>query len=170
MTIDPLEGVLVRLPLITEDEATVMIEGGRLDPFAEGYPRQDDIDAARMVGRGGDEARAWSVRHIVRLDDGVAVGTIGFFGQPDEDGRVEVGFGLVEAARGKGLATDALTAVIKAAEAAGAQVIAHTAPDNIASQRTLAKCGFVREDAAKAHGEWRYVRPGPDNNDHRRCS
>lgn len=163
MTVDPLDGVLVRLPLITEVEAKVMIEGGRLDLFAEGYPRQDDIDAARMVGRCDDEARRWSVRHVVRRDDGVAVGTIGFFGPPDDDGRVEVGFGLVEVARGKGLATDALTVVVKAAEAVGAQVIAHTAPDNIASQRTLAKCGFVCTDATNADGEWRYVRPRPSN-------
>ena len=161
MNVEPLEGVAVRLPLVTEQEARVMVVGGRLDLFADGYPREDDIEAVRMVGREGDGARGWAVRHVVRRDDGRVVGTIGFFGPPDDQGRVEVGFGLVESARGKGLMSEALALVAAAAEAAGAQVIAHTAADNIASQRTLVRCGFVRANGTNAEGQWRYTRPAP---------
>ena len=155
---DPLEGTLVRLPLVTEDEAALMIDGGRLDWFAAGYPREDDVDAARMVGRG---PREWSARHVVRRSDGRAVGSIGFFGPPDEHGQVEVGYGLVESARRQGLISDALATAIAAAEATGAQVIAHTTDDNVASRATLAKFGFVRQDATNDDGERLYVRPRP---------
>jgi RimJ/RimL family protein N-acetyltransferase len=151
-----LEGTLVRLPIVTGDEAALMVDGGRLAWFAAGYPRPDDIDAAKMA-----DGSAWSVRHVVRRADGLAVGSIGFFGPPDEDGQVEIGYGLIESARRQGLISDALTVAIAAAEAAGAQVIAHTSDDNVASRRTLAKFGFVREEAMNADGERLYVRPRP---------
>jgi RimJ/RimL family protein N-acetyltransferase len=153
---EPLEGTAVRLPLVTTDEAALMLEGRTLDWFAAGYPRQDDLDAVKMVN-----ASEWSVRHVVRRADGLAVGTIGFFGPPDADGRVEVGYGLVQSARGQGLMTDALSVTVAAAEAADVQVIAHTAAGNIASQRTLARCGFIGEDATNADGEQRYARRRP---------
>ena len=48
---DALEGDLVRLPLVTPEEPMLMRNGGTLPWFAEGYPRQDDLDAAGMVGQ-----------------------------------------------------------------------------------------------------------------------
>jgi RimJ/RimL family protein N-acetyltransferase len=151
----PLSGSLVRLPIVTRDQAALMLDGGRLGWFAEGYPRKDDLDAVRM-----SDGSAWSPRHVIRPRDGLAVGSIGFFGPPGTDGQVEVGYGLVESARGQGLATDALTVIVAAAEAAGARVIAHTAADNLPSQRVLARCGFVRDHGrTNAAGDWRYVRP-----------
>jgi RimJ/RimL family protein N-acetyltransferase len=151
----PLLGAAVRLPLVTRDEAALMLDGGRLHWFAESYPRKDDLDAIRM-----SDGSAWSARHVICRADGLAVGSIGFFGPPSADGQVEVGYGLVEAARGQGLATDALTVIVAAAEAAGARIIAHTSADNVPSQRVLARCGFVRDDGrTNAAGDWRYVRP-----------
>lgn len=43
------------------------------------------------------------------------VGGIGFFGPPAEDGSVELGDGLVEAVRGRGFATETLTALTRRA-------------------------------------------------------
>lgn len=131
-----------------------MVNGSRLPWFAEGYPRPDDVDAARMVGRGAPE---WSVRHVVRRSDGQAVGTIGFFGPPD-DGQVEIGYGLVESARRQGLISDAVRIMLAAAQAAGADVVAHTTDDNVASRATLAKFGFTRQEATNADGENLYTR------------
>jgi RimJ/RimL family protein N-acetyltransferase len=151
---DALEGDLVRLPLVTPDEAKLMRNGETLPWFAEGYPRQDDLDAAGMVGRGAPE---WSVRHVIRRSDGLAVGTIGFFGPPD-DGQVEIGYGLVESARRQGLISDSVRVLLDAATAAGADVVAHTADDNTASRATLAKFGFTRQDATNDDGEHLYTR------------
>jgi ribosomal-protein-alanine N-acetyltransferase len=91
------------------------------------------------------------------------VGSIGFFGppQPADDGvaEVEVGYGLVEDARGLGYATEALTAIVAAAEAAGARVRASVLPTNDASIRVLAKCGFTELRGSNEDGELVMVRP-----------
>lgn len=154
MNTDALEGDLVRLPVVTAAEAALMMDGGRLPWFADGYPRKDDLDAAGMVGRGAPE---WSVRHVVRRSDGLAVGSIGFFGPPD-DGRVEIGYGLIEPARRQGLISDAVRVMLDAATSAGADVVAHTTDDNTASRATLAKFGFTRQDATNDDGENLYTR------------
>jgi RimJ/RimL family protein N-acetyltransferase len=159
LSAEPLEGTLVRLVLLSPEEMKLIASGGRLDWFAEGYPREDDADAAKMWLRAGDADRAWSVRHVIRHSDGLAVGSIGFFGPPDEKGEAEVGYGLVESARRQGLISDALALSVAAAEAAGARVIAHTAADNVASQGALLKAGFVRDGGENEDGEWRYARP-----------
>jgi RimJ/RimL family protein N-acetyltransferase len=48
---------------------------------------------------------------LVRREDGRAIGSMGFHSAPDEDGRVEIGYDLVEGARGHGYATEALRAL-----------------------------------------------------------
>jgi RimJ/RimL family protein N-acetyltransferase len=95
---------------------------------------------------------AWSPRHVVRRADARVVGSIGCLGPP-EDGVVEVGYGLVPAARGAGLMTDALSAMVRSLEAAGLRVVAHTASDNVASHRVLARLGFARVGVEGAGGE-----------------
>ena len=96
--------VRLRLPLVTEAEAADMRAGRRRPDWHPDYPRKDDVDAAGMV-RDGDP---WGPRHIVRAFDGQVCGSIGFFGPPDAgaDGvpETEVGYGLVEDARGHGAA------------------------------------------------------------------
>ena len=48
---------------------------------------------------------------LVRQEDGRAIGSMGFHSAPDEEGRVEIGYDLVEGARGRGYATEALRAL-----------------------------------------------------------
>ncbi|WP_232304599.1 GNAT family N-acetyltransferase [Microbacterium sp. XT11] len=71
------------------------------------------------------------------------MGGLGFFGPPDENGRVEFGYGLVPAVRGEGLASEAVVAALEFAAAHGARsAVADTDPANIASQRVLVKAGL----------------------------
>ena len=83
---------------------------------------------------------------IVEQSSGLAVGTIGFFGPPDDTGTVMVGYGLVEPARGHGYATEALRALVgyAAGQPAAKRVVADTEKDNVSSQRVLEKAGFAR--------------------------
>ncbi|CAL9458618.1 hypothetical protein SUDANB58_02600 [Streptomyces sp. enrichment culture] len=88
----------------------------------------------------------WGMFALVRREDDLAVGSMGFHGPPAEDGRVEIGYDLVEAARGHGFATEALRTLSAWALAREdvTSLFARTEPGNTASQRVLARAGFTR--------------------------
>ena len=144
----------LRLPLITAADAAAMRAGHRDPTWHPTYPRPDDVDAASMARDG----TTWGPRHIVC--DGQKVGTIGPLGPP-ADGEVEVGYGLVEAARGRGLATEALRALLAETDAAGVRVRAGVRPDNAASLRILAGCGFTELRGSDGEGALVLGRPLP---------
>jgi len=93
----------------------------------------------------------------------VVVGSIGFFGPPSlaADGvpETEVGYGLVPNARGAGVATEALQAVLAAVDAARVRIRASVLPDNAPSIRVLAKCGFTELRGSNEDGELVMARP-----------
>jgi len=146
----------LRLIPVTTDDAADMRAGRRQDRWHRDYPRPDDVDAASLVGPG--DLGHWGPRHVV-LDDR-AVGSIGCFGAP-EDGETEVGFGLVPDARGRGVATEALRGLLAATDAAGVRLRASVDPDNTASLRVLARCGFSELRGSTAEGELVMARPLP---------
>lgn len=152
LSVEPLVTPRTTLPLVTVEEARGIRAGARQPSWAPGYPREDDLDA---LG-GLDAVDPWSARHIVRRADGLIVGSAGCFGPPGRDGVVEIGYGLVESARGVGLMTEVVGVLAAAVEAAGAAVLAHTQVDNVASHRVLARLGFTRQGVDD--GEWRWVR------------
>ncbi|MEU0412383.1 GNAT family N-acetyltransferase [Streptomyces griseorubiginosus] len=94
---------------------------------------------------------------LVRREDGRAIGGMGFHGAPDEDGRAEVGYDLAPSARGHGYATEALRVLSDWALARDDvhSLCATIEPDNAASQRVIARAGFVRASVAEeqAYGE-----------------
>jgi RimJ/RimL family protein N-acetyltransferase len=143
---------------VAEAERIVARSAGPNDAWADDFPFEGDIGAVggfllATTTRG--EQRPFGYYRITRLSDGLAVGGIGFKGQPD-DGSVEIGYGLAPSARGDGYAAEAVSALLTvAAENGVAKVIADTTPDNIASQRTLTRAGFllVSTDAELHHYE-----------------
>jgi RimJ/RimL family protein N-acetyltransferase len=147
------------LPVWTPDEAADIRAGRGRQGWHRDYPRKDDRDAATMY-RPGDP---WAPRHIVR--GATALGSIGFFGPPEEAGdgvlEAEVGYGLVEQARGWGFATEALQALLAETDAAGVRVRASVEPSNTASVRVLAKCGFTQLRGGNEDGELVMARPLP---------
>lgn len=145
----------LRLILVTAADAADMRDGRRQDRWHPSYPRRDDVDAATLV-REGDEHASWGPRHVVLGHQ--AVGSIGCFGPPD-DGETEVGFGLVPEVRGQGIATEALRAMVAAAAQVGVRLRASVSPDNRASLRVLARCGFTELRGSNEDGELVMVRP-----------
>jgi RimJ/RimL family protein N-acetyltransferase len=151
------------LRLITPEDAAGMLAGKRRVSWHPDYPRRDDRDAASLV-KADDPQAAWGPRHIVRNGDGTVVGSIGFFGAPasvDDVEEAEVGFGLVEDARGHGAVTEALTALLAHTDRAGVRIRASVRPENRASLRVLAKCGFTQLRGSTEDGELVMVRPLP---------
>jgi [ribosomal protein S5]-alanine N-acetyltransferase len=105
------------------------------------------------------------------------VGSAGYKGPPDEEGAVEIAYGIVPACQGQGYATEAAEALVAYAfdHPAVRLVRAHTLPTGVASARVLVKCGFshIGEVLDPEDGlVWRWelreadrlkVRRGPDD-------
>jgi RimJ/RimL family protein N-acetyltransferase len=143
---------------VAEAERIVARSAGPADTWAEDFPFEGDVGAVRGFLRAtatDGEQRPFGYYRITRLADGLAIGGLGFKGQPDR-GRVEIGYGLAPSARGSGYASEAVTALLAVAAGDGVStVIADTTLDNIASQRTLIRAGFhrVSTDAELHHYE-----------------
>lgn len=144
----------VALHVISPAEARRIVDQRPLpdDRWHPEYPLADELDVLRPLA---DEAAAhpvFALMMIRTVDDGFAVGGIGFFGPPDADGSVEVGYGLVPAARGRGIASAALSEILRVAVTEGVRrVTAETDPDNLASSRVLERAGFLELAADGAH-------------------
>ena len=82
---------------------------------------------------------------IVRRSDGLAVGDAGFHGPPDDAGNVEIGYALVPAARGAGLASEATGLLVDWARGQpGVRTVsARVDPANGPSRRVLVRLGFT---------------------------
>ena len=154
-----LESERLRLILMTAADVADMQAGRRQDRWHPDYPRRDDVDSTALF-RDGD---TWGPRHIVHQAQ--AVGSIGFFGPPSgaDDGisETEVGYGLVEQARGIGLATEALALLCAVVDPLGVRLRASVDPANAASLRVVAKCGFTQVRGSNEDGELVLVRPVP---------
>ncbi|MEU0339097.1 GNAT family N-acetyltransferase [Streptomyces bobili] len=85
---------------------------------------------------------------LVRREDGRAVGSLNLHGMPDGEGRAEIGYDLVEPARGHGYATEALTALADRTLAREDVHLLYAAVEeaNSPSQAVLTRAGFVRSD------------------------
>ena len=90
------------------------------------------------------EQWVWYAIWIIECKDGSHIGDLSFKGFND-DGSVEIGYGIDEAHQGQGYATEAVNAAVMwALQQPGiTRVEAETEPNNKASQRVLEKCGFV---------------------------
>ena len=132
------------LHALTIDEARAL-QGGEPLPgwaFAPGYPLPDTHDGVGFLVRHGVEDFGFYL--VVRREDQLVVGEIGFVGPPRE-GSVMLGYAIVPEARRRGYATEAIGAVADWALAQDGvgEALAQTLPDNEASIRALLRAGFA---------------------------
>jgi RimJ/RimL family protein N-acetyltransferase len=82
---------------------------------------------------------------VVHREDRLVIGCVGFKGPPDDDGLVEIAYGIVPQYQARGFATEGAAAGVRFAFADDRVrgVRAHTLPTPNASTRVLAKCGFT---------------------------
>ncbi|MEU1629327.1 GNAT family protein [Streptomyces sp. NPDC020096] len=133
--------------------------------WVDGTPGEGTVVAATMAAKAsaaGQYRPHWGVFAILRAEDSVAVGGMGFHGPP-EDGAVEVGYDLSVSGRGAGWATDALRLLTRwALEQPGVHtVVAATEPFNRPSQRVLERVGFIRVEDRE--GLWVFELTTPDS-------
>lgn len=143
---DLVPGAHVDLVPVTPAIAAALLAGG--DPgvlLAPGYPHADTFDAiGGFLATGATAPVMFLVR---RHDDGLVVGDCGTRGGPDSDGAVEIGYGLAPAARGAGLATDAVRALLGwlRTQPGVTAVRAEVELGNAPSRRLLERLGFAVE-------------------------
>ncbi|MDR6979088.1 RimJ/RimL family protein N-acetyltransferase [Streptomyces sp. 3330] len=113
-----------------------------------GTPGEGSREAAGLLAAAhaaGRHRPGWGMYVLVRVEDGLVVGGMGFQGPP-RDGLVEIGFDLHPDARGRGYATEALAALARRAldDTRVDTVIATTTRANTASRRVMERAGFAR--------------------------
>lgn len=122
-------------------------EPGTDPPWADGYPMEGDRRAClaylRQLPAFGGGSRSNPFGYYQILLSGEVVGGIGFHGPP-RDGLVEVGYGVVESVRNRGVTTAAVRLMLELA--AGypqvRRVCGRTTPANVASQKVMLAAGF----------------------------
>jgi RimJ/RimL family protein N-acetyltransferase len=94
---------------------------------------------------------------MVETASGTVVGSAGFFGAPDADGEVELGFGVIPDRRGRGYARQAATALVDwaLAQPGVSAVRARCETGNGASIRVLTRAGFERTGESDGMLTWR---------------
>lgn len=97
---------------------------------------------------------------IVNRDTMQVIGDIGFHGKPNDQGIVEVGFGLVEKERGKGFGFEALEAIMDwLSDQESVKVIkADCLINNIPSQRILQKVHMKEINRDQDFIYWEFVK------------
>ena len=157
-----------RLRLVGCSEETVLVDDradgplGRLigAQIPETWPPELYDAGARQYNlrflREHPDATEWSMWYLVLVgtagEPDVAVGLAGFKGPPDEHGVVEVGYGVLEAFRRRGIATEATARLIEFAMAdrAVTRVAAETYPELVGSIGVMMR------------NRMRYVGPGSE--------
>ena len=119
-------------------------EGSR---WAEGYPTEGSLACATAVIVALQDGRTdpYGAFCIVRERDGLTIGDTLFHGPPDDRGILDIGYGLVPAARGFGYATTAVVAMLEWAFAQPdvTRVTANTTDDNAGSVGVMARAGMT---------------------------
>ena len=86
------------------------------------------------------------------------VGDICFYGEPNEEGEVEIGYGTYPAYQGNGYMTEAVAALIRWAreQPCVKKILASTDKTNVASYSVLVKNGFEKVGESDELFSWAY--------------
>ena len=100
----------------------------------------------------------WTAWYLIQRRPRVLVGMSGFKSRP-VNGTVELGYGVLEAYQRRGFATEVVAGMVNWAFGNDVQcVTAETLPELIASQRVLAKNGFLLAGEGSEPGVMRFER------------
>jgi ribosomal-protein-alanine N-acetyltransferase len=97
---------------------------------------------------GGEKALGWYGWYAINTDsisgERSLVGAGGYFGPPDSNGVVEIGYSVLPEWQRRGYATEIVNALVSHASTFEKtnSIIAHTSPENEVSKRVLISSGF----------------------------
>lgn len=140
-----------------EKNLNLNISQQEIDPHIQ-LEFADAIDFWIVKVSQNEENYPWFTNwEVVLKEKNVSIGGIGLTGMPDEQGQVMVGYGLDKNYHSQGYATESLQALIQWVfeNPVVKSIIAETKADNLASQKVLAKNGFIQEDRKEDLLVWR---------------
>jgi [ribosomal protein S5]-alanine N-acetyltransferase len=100
------------------------------------------VKDVELHGHRSNQADGCVIHKLERL----AIGQIGFKGQPDTDGSIEIGYNINATHHNQGYASEAVGALVNWALESGfaKRITAETLETNFASNRVLEKLGFAQ--------------------------
>ena len=150
----------LELVLLEPETARELVAGASRNghAWARGYPMASSLLRAELTAAAAAAGRPlgdFGTYQVVRREDGVVIGDVGFLGPPDDTGAVHIGCGIIESARRQGYAGEALAALLAwAREQTGLTcVLADATRANVAGQRLLERAGM---HPVGEHGELLY--------------
>ncbi|RLY94136.1 hypothetical protein CWC38_10265 [Kocuria tytonicola] len=159
----PLRTEHLELRPFTRGELEVMADAATMPHFAQGFPSAENTDWARGAIEAGEhfftESELTRLAVVERTSEQV-VGTAGFSG-PLMEGELEVEGSMVPGVRRRGLAGEALDALVERAfEDPGVRAVCASVPeDMVAAHRLLVGRGFVRRPCAGSEISYHLPRP-----------
>ena len=157
---------LLRAELSTfgEKSAAPLLDTAEPDSWPPEFLERDDIERSLDLLTRHPDSVAWGMRYLLEHSDHGPrlVGIAGFGGPPGDDGEVMLGYSLVPAAQGRGLATEAARALVSFgfSDRRVRCVAAETFETLVGSIRVLEKTGFRRVLGAATAGAIRFeIRP-----------
>jgi len=129
----------------------------------EKWPTEDTKDILPFICESLEKYKipsGFEIWMIVKKDNMQVVGDIGFKGKPDEKGEVEIGYGLVENERGKGIGFESLKSIIDwgISQKSVNVIKADCLINNKASTRILEKVGMKEVNRDNDLIYWEFIK------------
>jgi ribosomal-protein-alanine N-acetyltransferase len=153
----------IRVELETPEQLSTLLDAEVPHDWPTGEYDRDAMEFFRTrLEEGGKEVEGWYGWYAVRTADEKAgralVGASGYFGPPDSEGVVEIGYSVLPEWQRQGYASEIAEALVEQAfcHAPVTKVIAHTMQSNPASIGVLLRCGFQERGAGTEAGTLRF--------------
>lgn len=158
----------VRTELLAPEQLASMLDASVSSSWPSGEYDRDAMEffLARFE-EGGESAEGWYGWYAIGWSSPDAsralVGAGGYFGPPDTDGTVELGYSVLPEWQQQGYAKEMVHMLVAHAFSFDEihRVIAHTAAANHASKKVLAGCGFREAGPGSDPGTLRFERIRP---------
>ncbi|HSP47739.1 MAG TPA: GNAT family N-acetyltransferase [Clostridiaceae bacterium] len=127
------------------------------------WPRQDTLDILPFVTQAfqeNPESTGFEFWMVVLKESMTIIGDIGFHGIPDDQGIIEIGYGLIEEAQRKGYGYEALQAMMDWAKSHEdvTAIRADCLVTNVPSIRVLEKSGMKRIHRDRNTIYWEHIK------------
>lgn len=149
----------IRTELESPQRLSVLLAAQVSSAWPTGEYDRDAMEFFRArLEEGGTEVEGWYAWYAVRKADAqgsrALVGAGGYFGPPDSEGVVEIGYSVLPEWRRMGYASEIVQALLERAfsHPQVKKVIAHTTESNQASIGVLLRCGFLETGVRKEAG------------------